>query len=97
MCKSEIFQRTIEVVSRETEIDSEEIVGGGRTEEVVDARCIFFTMLREKGFTPPQIASKTHRTAAAVRYLLTKYDERIAANKMVELYAKNVRKELENN
>ncbi len=53
-------------------------------------------MLREQGFTPAQIASKTHRTAAAVRYLLSKYEDRIAANRMVNLYVKRVRKELAN-
>lgn len=97
MCKSELFRQVAEAVSRETEIDSAELVGGGRTDEVVDARCIFFRMLREEGFSPTQIASKTNRTAAAVRYLLSKYEDRIAANRMVDLYAKRVRKQLENN
>ena len=86
----------MDVVSRETEVDSAEIVGG-RTDEVVEARCIFFAMLREQGFTPTQIASKTHRTAAAVRYLLSTFDERVAANRMVEIFTKRVRKELANN
>ncbi len=96
MCKSDVFNHVMNIVSRETEVDSAEIVGGGRTDEVVEARCIFFAMLREQGFTPAQIASKTHRTAAAVRYLLSKYEDRIAANRMVNLYVKRVRKELAN-
>lgn len=97
MCKSEVFNRIAEVVAHETEIYSDELVGHNRTMEVVDARCIFFQMLREKGFTTNQIADKTRRTAAAVRYLLSKYDDRIAQNKMVELYAQKVRKQLANN
>lgn len=97
MCKSEVFNRVAEVVARETEVYSDELIGHGRTMEAVDARCIFFQMLREKGFTTGQIAYKTRRTAAAVRYLLSKYEERVAQNKLVNLYAQKVRKQLENN
>lgn len=97
MCKSEAFNRILDAVSNETEIAASEILGKGRTIEVVDARCLFFQMLREKGVDQPQIASKTNRTAAAVRYLLSKYKDRIAANRMVELYAEKVRKQIENN
>ena len=97
MCKSDIFNQICQLGARETEVDSSEIIGANRTMEVVDARCLFFQLLREKGFVPTQIANKTQRTAAAVRYLLSKYDERVAQNKMVELYAQKVRKQLENN
>lgn len=97
MCKSDVFNRVLEAVSRETEIDADEIVGKGRTIEVVDARRILFCLLREEGLYPSQIAKKVHKTSAAVRYLLADLDDRIAANSIIEKTLKKVRKQLANN
>lgn len=97
MCKSSVFNRVLEAVSRETEIEAEEIIGKGRTIEVVDARRILFCLLREEGLYPSQIANKVHKTSAAVRYLLADVEERIAANSMVEKTLKKLRKQLSNN
>lgn len=97
MCKSDVFNRVLDIVSRETEIDASEIIGKGRTIEVVDARCILFQMLREEGMYPSQIAQKAHKTSAAVRYLLADFEKRVAANPMIEKTLKKVRKKLENN
>lgn len=97
MCKSDVFNRVLEAVAQETEIKAEEIIGKGRTIEVVDARCILFFLLRKEGLYPSQIAEKTHKTSAAVRYLLSDAQERIEANSMIEKTLKKVQKKLENN
>ncbi|WP_297448732.1 hypothetical protein [uncultured Alistipes sp.] len=97
MCKSDVFNRVLDIVSRETEIDASEILGKGRTIEVVDARSILFKILREEGMYPSQIANKAHKTSAAVRYLLADFQERVEANPMIEKTWKKVRKKLENN
>lgn len=97
MCKSDVFNRVLEAVAHETEIKAEEIMGKGRTIEVVDARRILFCILREEGMYPAQIAEKAHKTSAAVRYLLADMDDRITANSMLEKTLKKVRKQLANN
>lgn len=97
MCKSDVFNRVLEAVAHETEIEAEEIIGKGRTIEVVDARRILFCLLREEGLYPSQIAQKVHKTSAAVRYLLADLDDRIAANSIIEKTLKKVRKQLANN
>lgn len=97
MCKSDVFNRILEIVAQETEVAAEEIIGKGRTIEVVDARRILFFLLRKEGMYPSQIAKKTHKTSAAVRYLLSDVQERISANSMIEKTLKKVQKQLENN
>ncbi len=84
MCKSEVFNRVLNVVSREMEIDVDEIIGKGRTIEVVDARCMLFKLLHEEGLYPSQIAEKAHRTSASVRYLLSDFNTRVASNVILE-------------
>lgn len=86
----------MEAVAQQTEIAPEKIIGKGRGMEVVDARCILFCILREQGLYATQIAQIVNRTPVAVRYLLSKIDDRIKANKMVRSYLDKARKQLEN-
>ena len=97
MCKSEVFDRVLDVVSRQTEVDPERIIGNGREMEEVDARCILFRVLRDQGLYPSQIARKVHKTPQAIRYLLSKLDDRIEANKMVKTYLEEASKQVANN
>lgn len=52
MCKSDVFNRILEIVAQETEVSAEEIIGKRRTIEVVDARRILFFLLRKEGMYP---------------------------------------------
>ncbi len=97
MCKSEIFNRVLDAVSQETEISREMILSRSKSMEVVDARCLLFRLLQEQGMYPGQIAEKARKTPACIRYLLLHFDERVEANKMVEIYLQNIRKSLKNN
>lgn len=97
MCKSDVFNRVLNAVSRETEIDAEQIVGHSRVADIVDARCIFFAMLRAEGMYASTIAEMTNRTAESVRYLLSSLQDRVAANRMVEIYLNQIQQKLGNN
>ena len=94
MCKSEIFAEILEAVSRETEVSAAQILGWSKYMEVVDARSITAKLLNEKGLYPEQIAVLMHKTAASVRYLLSNYENRKSANKIIAIYTQNVRKSL---
>lgn len=80
----------------ETEVSASQILSPCKHNEVVDARSIYVKLLAERGFYPEQIAAFLHRTSASVRYLLTNYDTRKQHNKMIDNYAQNIRKALEN-
>ena len=94
MCKSEIFSEIIEAVSRETEVSASQILGCSKHMEVVDARSIAAKLLHEKGLYPEQIAVLLHKTAASIRYLLSNYESRKAANKIIAIYTQNIRKSI---
>lgn len=94
MCKSEIFAEILEAVSRETEVSAAQILGCSKHMEVVDARSITAKLLNEQGLYPEQIAVLMHKTAASVRYLLSNYENRKSANKIIAIYTQNVRKSL---
>ena len=97
MCKSEIFTEILEAVSRETEVSASQILGCSKQMEVVDARSITAKLLNEKGFYPEQIAVLLHKTAASIRHLLSNYENRKSINKIIAIYAQNVRNSIANN
>ena len=90
MCKSEIFAEIIEAVSRETEVSASQILGCSK-----HARSILVKLLNERGLYPEQIAVLLHKTAASIRYLLSNYESRKSANKIIAIYAQNIRKAIE--
>ena len=97
MCKSEIFSKVLGIVSAEMELPEEMILSGCKSTEVVDARSILVKVLHEVGIYPVQIARMMRKTPASIRYLLTNYEQRKNANKIIEIYAQKVRKSFENN
>ena len=92
MCKSEIFNRVLDVVSQQTEVSREQILSRSKSMEVVDARCILFRLLQEQGLYPGQIPTQARKTPAAIRYLLSHFEDRVKSNKMVKIYLQNIRK-----
>ena len=95
MRKSEIFAEILQAVSRETEVSAAQILSSCKYNEVVDARSIYVKLLSERGFYSVQIAGYMHKTPASVRYLLGHYEARMKNNKMIAIYAQNVRKQME--
>lgn len=97
MCKSEIFAEILEAVSRETEVSASQILGCSKQMEGVDARSILVKILQESGFYPMQTARFMRKTPASIRILITNYESRKNSNKIIEMYAQNIRKAMEKN
>lgn len=86
MCKSEIFAEILNVVGKETEVSTELILSSSKVTEVVDARSIVVFFLAEYGLYPEQIATLLHKTSASIRYLISTFESRKLANKMIAIY-----------
>lgn len=98
MKKSDVYARVLAAVSQETEIDPDEIIGGGKRAEVVDARYIFVYILVRNGFYYREIARYTRITRQAVGRMVQLFDIRRArGGKIFEIALNAVRKRLENN
>lgn len=88
MCKSEIFAEILNIVGKETEVSTELILSSSKVTEVVDARSIVVFFLTEYGLYPEQIATLLHKTSASIRYLISTFESRKLANKMIAIYLK---------
>lgn len=71
MCKSEIFAKIINIVSKETEVSVDQILSSDKNMETVDARYLLVFFLFESGMYPSQIAAHIHKTKRAVNYIYT--------------------------
>lgn len=83
MCKEDIFNEIIQVVSRET--------------EVVDARYLLVYFLSKEGFYPSQIALLVRKTKRAVNYMLSNFSSRVRCGKMMGIYRERIGNELGKN
>lgn len=97
MCKSEIFAKTINLVSQETEIPVDRILSSNKDTETVDARYLLVSLLAETGMYPSQIATHIHKTKRSVNYMISNFRERIESGKMLRIYWENIKKSLRNN
>ena len=55
MCKSEIFAKIINIVSKETEVSVDQILSSDKNMETVDARYLLVFFLFESGMYPSQM------------------------------------------
>ena len=86
MCKSEIFAKIINIVSKETEVSVDQILSSDKNMETVDARYLLVSLLFESGMYPSQIAAHIHKTKRAVNYMISNFHERIESGKMMRIY-----------
>lgn len=96
MCKTQLFKKTLQLVSEETEIPELLILSDSKMIPVVDARSILVAILTEQGLYPTQIAEYLHKTPSSIRYLISKFTDRQKANKIIATYSQNIRKSLTN-
>lgn len=97
LCVSQrFFADILNIVGKETEVSTELILSSSKVTEVVDARSIVVFFLTEYGLYPEQIATLLHKTSASIRYLISTFESRKLANKMIAIYLQNIRKSLEN-
>lgn len=85
MCKSDVFQHILAIVSAETEVPPSAILSGDRRAETVDARYILTELCFRHGLYPCAIAAKTGLTARAVNHILATFEERISARRMMRM------------
>lgn len=97
MPRTDIYRAIINAIEKETEISEDRILSKAKTTEVVDARAILVNMLLENGFYPSQIARYIHKTPSSVNNLIRDYKDRIKANKIIQIYLTNIRKDITNN
>lgn len=94
MCKSEIFAELLRIVSRETEISTNDILSNSKETEVVDARYLLVRLLFENGFYPSQIASSIHKSNRSIHYILSHFSDRLQVGKLFRIQYENIRKTL---
>lgn len=85
MLKKERFLEIITIVADYCELDSDLILSGCRSSDVVDARCILIKLLFDDKMTIPQIAKFVNRTEDGVTYLLSMFSARKEVNKWLNL------------
>lgn len=91
MCKTNIITRIIDCVTKETEVSESLIRSGKKSADIVDARSIAIKIMSEQGLYPSQISSYMHVSSTSVRNLLTNYQERCKQNRILAIYAQNIR------
>lgn len=87
MCKTQIFNDILQIVSEETEINEALILSDNKSTAVVDARSILVDILREKGLYPVQIAEYLHKTPAGIRNLISGFENRKRSNGILAIYS----------
>ena len=92
MYKSEIFNKTLQIVSEETEISVESMLSKSKEADVVDARYLLVYSLYQQGFYPSQIACKINKTKRAVNYMISHFDNRMESGKMMRIQKENIGK-----
>lgn len=97
MCKSEIFAKIINIVSKETEVSVDQILSSDKNMETVDARYLLVFFLFESGMYPSQIAAHIHKAKRAVNYMISNFHERMESGKMMRIYWDDIKNLLGNN
>lgn len=76
MGKSEDFGKVMKVVTELTEVNEKDIIQGSRAVEVVDARWLIIKLMREKGYSPKQIAPLLNRSIRSITHSLLYFESR---------------------
>lgn len=77
MYKKNYFDRVLAVVAELSELSSEDILYGCKTDEVVDARWIIVKILYEQGYHTSKIAMLLSMTQRNVTHILTVFQDRL--------------------
>lgn len=77
MYKKDYFDRVLAVVAEMSELSSEDILYGRKTDEVVDARWIIVKILNEQGYHTAKIALLMGMTTRNVTHILTIFQNRL--------------------
>lgn len=91
MYKSEIFAKTLNVVSHETEIPQDLILSRRKSVDVVDAKYLLVKTLYLRGFYPSQIAQMIGLSTRAVNNIVSNFDVRVSTRKLMRINWENIR------
>lgn len=70
-------RKVTDIVVELTEVSREDLEGGRRSAEVVDARWIIIKLVREAGYYPSQIAPVMRMTVRQVQSIVAAFDVRL--------------------
>jgi chromosomal replication initiation ATPase DnaA len=74
---SEYYSKVIKVVTELTEVTEEQILGGSRRAEVVDARWVTICLLKESGWSTHRIAKYLGHPERTINHALSNMDDRV--------------------
>lgn len=95
MKKSEIFEKVLSVVSEQMELSSERILSTGRTEEEVDARCLFVYSCKKMGLSNEYLKNVMKRKSTnCIQHLYNNYAIRKEVNRFFAHNASIIEKQL---
>ena len=77
MCRIAYFERLVDVVAELSELTTDNILHGRKTDEVVDARWIIVQILREQGYHTTKIAQLMSMTQRNVTHILIAFQDRL--------------------
>ena len=77
MYKIDFFRKLVEIVSDLTELSTDQILYGKKTDEIVDARWIIVRILKEQGYHTAKIALLMSMTPRNVTHILTIFQYRL--------------------
>lgn len=95
MCKRDLCERIIALVSKETEIAVADILSHDRRPDVVDARYLTVYLMLENGIQTYRIASLMNMTERNVYHVKERFeDRRDYGDPMLKQYYSSIRKAL---
>lgn len=77
MYKKDYFERLVSIVADLSELPSEKILHGRKTDAVIDARWIIVRILKEQGYHTANIAMLLDMTQRNVTHILTAFQDRL--------------------
>ena len=77
MGKNEDFSKVIKVVTELTDVSRDSILGRSREQEVVDARWMVISLMREKGYPTKQIAPLMNHPIRTVNHAINNFSDRV--------------------
>lgn len=97
MNKRDYFNAVISVVEDLTDLRRDEILGEGKTMEIVDARWLTVKLLKEIGLYPDQIAELMSMTSRGINKILANFNDRMMfGDAMLRNYLDLARQRLKN-
>jgi len=76
MCKTDLLEKIISIVSDLTEIEREELLSRSRRSDVTEAKCLLIYLLKVNGVKPYKIATLLNIPERSIYYAITSFSLR---------------------